>query len=349
VLRKLRQFQDLGHQAVLIIGDFTAMIGDPSGKSKTRPPLSFEETRRNGQTYFEQATKVLSSKRLKIVYNSEWLSRMAFADVIRLASKYTVARVLERDDFQKRFRAEEPIGVHEFMYPLAQAFDSVAIQSDVELGGTDQRFNLLVARDIQREYGQEPQAIVIMPILVGTDGREKMSKTLDNYIAIGDLPAEMFGKTMSIPDEIIPAYYQYAAFASAEELKGIAASLARGDNPRDAKAALARRIVGLYWGEAAAMKAEQSFNDLFVKGAIPDDMPEWTPGDGTDEMTIAALLVASGLLPTGSEARRMIQQGGVSIDGRRTSDPQEVVRFDSPVVVRAGKRRFVRVVPLSSR
>jgi len=266
VLRKLRHFQELGHIAILIIGDFTAMIGDPSGQNKTRPQLSFEETRVNGQTYFEQAKKILLPERVEIRYNSEWLGKMTFEDVIRLASKYTVARMLERDDFTKRYKSGEPISIHELLYPLAQAMDSVAIEADVELGGTDQKFNLLVGRDIQREFGQEPQVIITTPLLVGTDGVEKMSKSLGNYIALNDPPFEMYGKTMSIPDELIYDYFLLTTDLSPAEIEQIKKQLQDPNvNPRDLKRKLAWELVRMYHGVEAANKAQDEFDKIFVK------------------------------------------------------------------------------------
>jgi tyrosyl-tRNA synthetase len=273
VLRKLRQFQDLGHEAVLVIGDFTGMIGDPTGRNKTRPPLSLEETRRNGRTYLEQASKILDPARTRFVYNSEWLGSMTFADVIRLASKYTVARMLERDDFQQRYRAGEPIGIHELLYPLAQAQDSVVLRADVELGGTDQKFNLLVGRDIQREAGQEPQVCVLMPILEGTDGREKMSKSLDNYIGLTEPPEEMYGKVLSIPDHLIYRYFELATDVPEEQLPRLAEWAQSA--PRDAKHQLAWTIVRLYHGPEAADRARAHFERLFVHRQAPEEVPEW--------------------------------------------------------------------------
>ena len=273
VLRKLRHFQELGHIAILIIGDFTAMIGDPSGQNKTRPQLSFEETRVNGQTYFEQAKKILLPERVEIRYNSEWLGKMTFEDVIRLASKYTVARMLERDDFTKRYKSGEPISIHELLYPLAQAMDSVAIEADVELGGTDQKFNLLVGRDIQREFGQEPQVIITTPLLVGTDGVEKMSKSLGNYIALNDPPFEMYGKTMSIPDELIYDYFLLTTDLSPAEIEQIKKQLQDPNvNPRDLKRKLAWELVRMYHGVEAANKAQDEFDKIFVKKEIPDEI-----------------------------------------------------------------------------
>jgi tyrosyl-tRNA synthetase len=344
VLRKLRQFQDLGHQAILIVGDFTGMIGDPSGRSKTRPPLSLEETRRNGQTYFEQATKILSSKKIQMLYNSEWLGKMSFADVITLASRYTVARMLERDDFERRFRAGEPISVHELLYPLAQAMDSVAIQSDVELGGTDQKFNLLVGRDIQREYGMEPQVALTMPIIPGTDGVEKMSKSLDNYIGISESPQEIYGKTLSIPDSLIYDYFLLATDVPGPELAHIQEQLQKGSvNPRDLKRRLAREIVRVYHSGQAAMAAEEEFDRIFVKKDLPDEIPEFTIVSDTPTVGILRLLTETKLVSSNSEARRLIDQGGVSIDGNRITDQDAVVRLTKWVIVKVGKRKFLKV------
>jgi tyrosyl-tRNA synthetase len=343
VLRKLRQFQDLGHQAILIIGDFTAMIGDPSGKSKTRPALTLEETRTNGQTYFEQATKILSSKAIQMVYNSDWLAKMNFADVIRLASKYTVARMLERDDFSERYKAGEPLSVHEFLYPLAQAMDSVAIQADVELGGTDQKFNLLVGRDIQREYGVAPQVILTMPLLVGTDGVEKMSKSLDNYIAFGDPPDQMYGKTLRIPDGLITTYFLLATQVPASELATMARQLEeKAVNPRDLKRRLARTIVELYYSPEDAEKAEQAFDRIFIDKSVPDDIPELVL-PGRSAKTIVDVIASAGLTASKGEARRLIDQGGVTIDGEKVTDANATVPSKSEFVIKVGKRKFLRI------
>ena len=343
VLRKLRQFQELGHQAILIIGDFTGMIGDSSGRSKTRPALSLEDTRKNGQTYFEQATKILSAKNISMYYNSEWLGKMTFADVVRLASKYTVARMLERDDFTVRFKENSPISVHEFLYPLAQAMDSVAISSDVELGGTDQKFNLLVGRDIQREYGQEPQCILTMPIIPGIDGVEKMSKSLDNSIGINESPKEMYGKTMRIPDSLIYPYFELATDAPNATLKEIKAQLSDGTtNPRDIKRSLARAIVSLYHSADAAQKAEKEFDRIFVDKSLPDEIEEYAL-PMSRSVTILDLLTQSKLADSKSDARRLIDQGGVSIDGHRVLDASALVPVNGSFVVKVGKRNFLRV------
>ncbi len=344
VLRKLRQFQDLGHQAILIVGDFTGMIGDPSGRSKTRPPLSLEETRKNGQSYFEQATKILSTKKIQMLYNSEWLGRMSFADVIALASKYTVARMLERDDFEKRYKSGEPISIHELLYPLAQAMDSVATEADVELGGTDQKFNLLVGRDIQREYQMEPQVAITLPILVGTDGVEKMSKSLDNYIGINESPREIYGKTLSIPDTLIYDYFLLATNVSPAELQQIKAALEDGHtNPRDLKRRLARELVTLYHSAENARMAQEEFDRIFVKKDLPNEIPETTVQTENGSIGIIDLLTSAKLVSSRGEARRMIEQGAVSINGVRVPDDKAMVAVRGEVVVKVGKRKFMRI------
>lgn len=346
VLRKLRQFQDLGHQAILIVGDFTGMIGDPSGRSKTRPPLTLEDTRKNGQSYFEQATKILSTKKIQMLYNSEWLAKMTFADVIMLGSKYTVARMLERDDFEKRYKNGEPISVHEFLYPLAQAMDSVAVRSDVELGGTDQKFNLLVGRDIQREYGIEPQVILTMPILPGTDGIEKMSKSLDNYIGIDESPKQIYGKTLSVPDKLIADYFVLATDVSTSELREIQEQLKQGDvNPRDIKRRLARTLVTMYHNDAVALAAEEEFDRIFVKKDLPDEVPEVRIHLDKGKIGIIKLLTETQMVASNGEARRMIEQGGVSIDGNRIADQNALIEIAGDgIILKVGKRRFARIV-----
>jgi tyrosyl-tRNA synthetase len=344
VLRKLRQFQDLGHQAILIVGDFTGMIGDPSGRSRTRTPLTLEETRRNGQTYFEQATKILSTKKIQMLYNSEWLGKMSFADVIMLGSKYTVARMLERDDFEKRYKAGEPISIHEMLYPLAQAMDSVAIQSDVELGGTDQKFNLLVGRDIQREYVLAPQVAITMPILLGTDGVEKMSKSLDNYIGINESPKQIYGKTLSIPDRLILDYFVLTTNTEPDELVKMKNQLDDpSTNPRDLKRRLARAIVTLYHDEDAARAAEEEFDRIFVKKDLPDEVQEYSIRLDNSGISIIRLLTETKLVASNGEARRMIEQGGVTVDGQRVSDYTADVQITESVIVKVGKRRFLKV------
>jgi tyrosyl-tRNA synthetase len=345
VLRKLRQFQDLGHQAILIIGDFTGMIGDPSGRNKTRPSLTLEETREFGQSYFEQATKILSSDRIRMQYNSEWLGAMSFADVIKLSSKYTVARMLERDDFTLRYKAGEPISMHEFLYPLAQGMDSVAIKADVELGGSDQKFNLLVGRDLQREYGQEPQVILTTPLLVGTDGVEKMSKSYDNYIGINEPASEIYGKTLRIPDTLIYTYFELASDVPNDQLGVIKKLLADSStNPRDLKRKLARTFVTMYHSEAAAQEAEAQFDKIFIDKENPEIIEEYVLGKSVDETSIVALMLVSKLASSKSEARRLIEQGGVSVDGERVNDLNAAVPKAKQFVLKVGKRKFLRVL-----
>jgi tyrosyl-tRNA synthetase len=346
VLRKLRQFQDLGHQAVLIVGDFTGMIGDPSGRNKTRPPLSLEETRANGQSYFAQATRILSPDRVRMLYNSEWLGSMSFADVIALASKYTVARMLERDDFERRYGAGEPISMHEFLYPLAQAMDSVATRSDVELGGTDQKFNLLVGRDIQREYGVEPQVTITMPILVGTDGVEKMSKSLDNYIGLNESPREIFGKSMRIPDALILDYFILATDTPSAGITSIRTELADpATNPSTVKRRLARALVTLYHSAGEAESAEHEFNRMFREKESPETVQEAAIAAPGGRLGIVQILAESGLVPSKNEARRMVEQGAVSVEGVKISDVNAVIDITAGVVIRVGKRGFRRVRP----
>lgn len=344
VLRKLRQFQDLGHQAILIIGDFTGMIGDPSGKSKTRPPLTLEETRENGRSYFEQASKILDPERTQIRYNSEWLGKMDFRSVIELAAKYTVARMLERDEFEKRYKAGEPISVHEFLYPLAQAQDSVAINADIELGGTDQKFNLLVGRDIQQASGLEAQVCITLPILEGTDGIEKMSKSLDNYIGIAEPPEEMYGKTLSIPDSLIYRYFELTTDIETSELPKIQ-QFVKSD-PRNAKHHLAWTLVRMYHGEEAADEAKKHFERTVIQGEIPEDIPVFqaTPDNNT-KIGLLNLITNAGMTKSNSEARRMVTQGAVTIDGEKVDDPALEIDLASrtPFVLKVGKRRYVRV------
>ena len=342
VLHKLRQFQDLGHQAILIVGDFTAMIGDPTGKSKTRPSLTMEETKINGQSYFEQAGKILDVSKLRVAYNSEWLNKMTFSDVIALSAKYTVAQILERDDFSKRYKAGEPISIHEFMYPLAQAMDSVAIESDIELGGTDQKFNLLVGRELQKAYGKEPQCILTMPILEGLDGVEKMSKSLNNYIGLTDEPREMFGKAMSIPDNHIIRYYRYAAQMGEADIAALQAKLDGGCNPRDAKVEMGKAIVSLYWGKEAGDAALEEFERIFKNKDLPDVIEELEI-DGGAEQNIVEILAISGMAPTKNEARRLIQGGGVSVDGEKIADFKDMIDISEFKLFKVGKRKFLRI------
>ena len=341
VLRKLRHFQDLGHQAILVIGDFTAMIGDPSGRNKTRPQLSLEETKVNAQSYIDQAEKILDIDTLKIVFNSTWLNSMNFSDVIRLASHYTVARMLERDDFTKRYQSEIPISIHEFMYPLAQGMDSVELKADVELGGTDQKFNLLVGRDLQREYEQDPQAIITCPLLEGTDGIEKMSKSYGNDIGLNDSPEDMYGKTMSIKDDMIIKYFTLAADADENLLNQVKKDLSDSSfNPRDSKRLLGRSLVELYYNKDLALQAEQHFDQVIVNKDNPDDMSEFSL---KKDMKIIEVLHSSDLVSSKSEARRLLNQGAIRIEGEKVSDMDMILSNGTEYIIKVGKRRFLKV------
>jgi tyrosyl-tRNA synthetase len=343
VLEKLRQFQELGHQVIFIVGDFTAMIGDPSGRSKTRPALTLEETQANARTYLEQVRILLDVTRAEVRRNSEWLSSLTFADVIRLAAQVTVSQMLERDDFHDRFNREQPIALHEFLYPLAQAVDSVQVRADVEIGGTDQRFNFLLAREVQKHAGQQPQAIVLMPLLEGTDGVQKMSKSIGNYIALLDSPRDMFGKVMSIPDELIVRYYRYATFASAEEAREMQQRLQDGSlHPRDAKAHVAERLVTRYHGPDAARHAREEFDRMFRQKQLPDEI-ETVSLTLVQPVPLVDALVAAGLAASKSEARRLIAQGGVYVDGQRISDIAANLSGSTEFTIKVGKRRFVKL------
>ena len=343
VLQKLRDFQDLGHQAILVIGDFTAMIGDPSERNKTRPQLTIDEAKMNAKSYINQSKVVLDIKSLKVLFNSSWLNKMTFEDVIKMSSKYTVARMIERDDFTKRFESKIPISMHEFLYPLAQAMDSVEINADVELGGTDQKFNLLVGRDLQREYDQDPQIIITLPLLEGTDGVEKMSKSYDNYIAFDDSPEDMYGKLLSISDDMIKKYYKLAVFSDKDKLASIDKKLSDSSvNPRDIKRDLARDLVSRYYDDNKAKKAEDAFDQIFIKKDVPDDIPTITID--TDSNIIDVLL-SQNLVSSKAEAKRLITQNAVKIDGEVCSNPAHVLEKDSgELVIKVGKRRFLRVL-----
>jgi len=344
VLRKLAHFQSLGHLAILIIGDFTGMIGDPSGRNVTRPALSLIETREHGKSYFEQASKILDREKTKIVYNSEWLSKMSFEDVIKLSSKYTVARMLERDDFTKRYKSGEPISMHEILYPLAQAMDSVAIHSDVELGGTDQKFNLLVGRDIQKEYGQEAQVIITTPLIVGTDGVEKMSKSYNNYIGISESPKEIFGKTLSIPDSLIYSYFELSTNLSNAQLHEIKKKLSDPKtNPRDIKRQLAKTLVAMYHSDESAKNAEEEFDRIFVNKGTPDEFPEFVFGD-KEEINILELIILVNFAPSKGEAKRLVTQGGVTLDGEKIIDFQNSVHLKNGMILKVGKRKFIKLI-----
>jgi tyrosyl-tRNA synthetase len=348
VLHKLRQFQELGHEVVLILGDFTGRIGDPTGRSETRAQLTEEQIMENVATYKEQAGKILDMDRTRVVFNSTWLAKLTFADVVTLAAKYTVARMLERDDFARRYQEGIPIGIHEFLYPLMQGYDSVALNADVELGGTDQKFNLLVGRDLQREFGQEPQVAIMVPILEGLDGVQKMSKSLGNYIGISEPPKEIYGKAMSLPDELIVRYFELVTPVSIEDVREIKSGLEGGTlHPRDAKMRLARELVRMFHGEEAAQEAEKEFVAVFQKGEIPSDMPvvvlesEKLGGDGG--IWLPKLLALAGLVDSTSAGKRFIGQGAVKIDGERIVDPEARVIVKDGMIIQVGKRKFARI------
>ena len=337
VLNKLRQFQQLGHEVYFLIGDFTGMVGDPSGKNTTRPPLSREDVLRNAETYKQQIYKILDPQKTRIVFNSEWLGKLGTEGMIRLASNYTVARMLERDDFKKRFSNNQPIAIHEFIYPLLQGHDSVALEADVELGGTDQKFNLLVGRELQKSAGQK--VAITLPLLVGLDGEKKMSKSLGNYIGVTEAPGEMFGKIMSISDDLMWDWYNLLSFRPLAEIAQLKEDVANGKNPRDVKILLAKEIIARFHDDAAADAAEQEFINRFQKGAMPDEMPEFT---FEGEIGLANLLKEAGLVASTSEANRMVQQGGVKIDGEKVEDPKLVITA-STAVYQVGKRKFAKV------
>ncbi|AVF39556.1 tyrosine--tRNA ligase [Pandoraea apista] len=339
VLNKMRQLQDLGHTVIFLIGDFTSLIGDPSGRNSTRPPLTREQIESNARTYFEQAALVLDRSKTEIRYNSEWSMKLGADGMIKLASRYTMARMLEREDFTKRFQGGVPIAIHEFLYPLMQGYDSVALESDLELGGTDQKFNLLVGRELQKQYGQEPQCILTMPLLEGLDGVEKMSKSKGNYVGISEKPSEMFGKLMSISDDLMWRYYELLSFRSLEEISQLRKDVEGGRNPRDVKVLLAQEIVARFHSQADAERALEDFNAR-ARGGVPDDIPEVSL-DGAP-LGIAQLLKQAGLVPSTSEANRNIEQGGVRIDGEAVSD--KGAKIDAGTyIVQVGKRRFARV------
>ena len=343
-LRKLKQFQDLGHQIVLIVGDFTGMVGDPSGRSATRPQLTEAEVRRNAQTYQDQFFKVLDRSKTEVRWNGEWFAPMTFAQLIHLASLMTVARILERDDFEKRYRAGEPIAVHELYYPLMQAYDSVAVKADIEIGGTDQKFNLLTGRQIQESYGVEPQVVLTLPILPGTDGVLRMSKSTGNYIGIDEAPEEMFGKTMSIPDEMILTCFELVADVPLQRLREIKALLdEKTTNPRDVKIELAETLVRMYHGAAAGKAAREAFIRQFSQRQAPEEMETCTVHTSEDRMRLAELLVQAGCASSLSEAKRKIQQGGVRIDDAPATDPQALIETAKPFILNVGKRSYRRI------
>ena len=342
VLRKLKHFQDLGHESTLVIGDFTAMIGDPTGRNKTRPQLTISEAKENAKTYVEQCKVILDVNNIKIVYNSEWLSKMNFFDVVKLSSSYTVARMLERDDFTKRFKSGTPISIHEFLYPLAQAHDSVQLSADVELGGTDQKFNLLVGRDLQRDCGQEPQCIITTPLLEGTDGSDKMSKSYGNQIGIQDPPEEIFGKVLSIKDSMILRWYALATDSDSSRLLKVEKKLNDPTiNPMEIKRELARSIVNMYHDSEKALAAERHFDSVVVKKGVPDNIPVFNL---IDEDTVVNIIHSSGLLKSKGEVRRMIKQGAVTLNGEKVNDIYARISKSGEQIFRIGKRKFLKII-----
>ncbi len=343
LINKMRQFQQFGHEVVFLIGDFTGLIGDPSGKNSTRPPLSPEEIRANADTYESQIYRILDRDLTRIEFNSAWMGKMDAAGLVKLAANYTVARMLERDDFNKRYMSGQPISVHEFLYPIVQGYDSVALNADVELGGTDQKFNLLVGRHMQQNYGQDPQLVMTTPLLEGLDGVQKMSKSLDNYIGITEPPDEMFGKVMSISDELMWRYFELLSFRSLDDIAALQKNVADGKNPRDAKFELARELVARFHDSAAAETANQNFIARFQHGEMPDEIPELTLASNNGRLGLAHLLKMAGLVSSTSEAFRMIKQGAVRIDGVRVEDRSLEIDAGSTSIYQVGKRRFSRV------
>jgi len=343
LINKMRQFQQLGHDVVFLIGDFTGMIGDPSGKNATRPPLSPEDIKANAETYEAQIFKILDADKTRVEFNSNWMSDMDAAGLIKLAARHTVARMLERDDFNKRYKGGQSISIHEFLYPLVQGYDSVALKADVELGGTDQKFNLLVGRQLQQDFGQEPQIVMTTPLLEGLDGVQKMSKSLDNYIGITDAPGEMFGKIMSISDDLMWRYFEVLSFRTLEDIGGLKKAVADGMNPRDAKFELGMEIVARFHDDAAAEGARQEFISRFQKGAMPDEIPDKVLDSQDGRLGIAHLLKGAGLVSSTSEAFRMIKQSAVKIDGERVEDRGLQIEAGSTHIYQVGKRKFARV------
>ena len=343
LINKMRQFQELGHHIMFLIGDFTGLIGDPSGKSVTRPPLSPEEIQVNARSYKQQVFKILDPDLTEICFNSDWHGKRNSADMIKLASKYTVARMLERDDFSKRFKGNQPISIHEFLYPLVQGYDSVAMKADVELGGTDQKFNLLVGRELQKSEGMEPQVILTMPILEGLDGVQKMSKSLNNYIGIEDSPDDMFGKLMSVSDDLMWRYFELLSFRPMTEIEAFKSEVQEGKNPRDVKFLLAEEIITRFHSAKAAKSAKRNFIDRFAKGAIPDEMPEVSLNLQDAYIGVATMLKQAGLTSSTSESFRMIKQGAVKIDGGKVEDKDLQLKQGQKLIAQVGKRKFVRI------
>lgn len=343
LLNKLKQFQDAGHNVQFLIGDFTAMIGDPTGKNVTRKPLSREDVIENAKTYQEQVFKILDPDKTQIKFNSEWMGKMSSAEMIQLAAKHTVARMLERDDFHKRYKNGQPIAIHEFLYPLIQGYDSVVMKADVELGGTDQKFNLLMGRHLQEMNGQKPQVVLTMPILEGLDGVQKMSKSLNNYIGIADAPDDMFGKIMSVSDELMWRYFELLSFKPMVEIEKWRLDCLAGANPRNYKVSLGQEIVARFHGDQAAKAALENFEARFQRGALPDEMDELQIKVDTSGLAIANLLKAAGLVDSTSEAIRMVKQGAVKIDGEKLEDPKRVISAPTQHVYQVGKRKFARI------
>jgi tyrosyl-tRNA synthetase len=344
LINKLRQMQDLGHHIIFLIGDFTGLIGDPTGKNATRPPLTREQIAENAKTYQAQVFKILDPAKTEVAFNSTWMDKLTSVDMIRLAAKYNVARMLERDDFGKRYKSGQPIAIHEFLYPLVQGYDSVALKSDLELGGTDQKFNLLVGRELQKDYGQPSQCILTMPLLEGLDGVNKMSKSLGNYVGIAESPEQIFGKLMSISDELMWRYLELLSFESLATLRKWKEEVAGGRNPRDIKVTFAQEIVTRFHDRAAAGRALADFESRFKQGEVPEDIPEVTLSTWGEAMPISQILKQAGLTASTSEAMRMIEQGGVKLDGEKVSDKALKLRAGSPFVIQVGKRKFARVL-----
>ena len=344
LINKLRQFQDLGHEVIFLIGDFTGMIGDPTGKSATRPPLTEDQVRDNAITYKEQVFKILDREKTRVVFNSEWMSKMTAADMIRLAGQYTVARMLERDDFTKRYRSEQPIAIHEFLYPLVQGYDSVALEADIELGGTDQKFNLLMGRILQKHYGQKPQAILTVPILEGLDGVQKMSKSLGNYVGVSDSPGEMYTKLLSMPDELLWRYFELLSFRPMAEIEQFKAAVAGGENPQDYKKVLAEELITRFHDEEAAKTAHKSAGNRVALGAIPDNVPVVEVSlEGQGEIPMPAVLRLAGLVKNGAAARDVLGRGAVYVDGQQFEGQRMFVAGDE-CVIQAGKKKIARVI-----
>ncbi len=341
-IRKMRQFQDLGHTGVIIIGDFTAQIGDPTGKNETRPPLTAEQVKINSEKYMEQLYTVLDKDKTEVRYQSEWFGGMTMADVIKLMGKFTLAQFLAHDTFRKRYENGLPLGMHEIMYPILQGYDSVAVEADIELGATEQKFNLLAGRDMQRYFGQEEQVAIMSPILLGTDGVNKMGKSLNNYIAVFDTPKDKYGKVMSIPDNLITNYFNYATNYTPQEIKEIEKRLASGENPKNMKQELARAIVSIYHGQEAGLAEEKAFNEVFAKGKLPDDIPEFAFAE--DKLWIVKLLTDTELCKTNGEAKRMLKQNAVSINGDKINNPDLEVELGQEIIVKVGKRRFAKII-----